>query len=70
MQKLNTIEAEAMKLPEADRAELASRLLNSLPAVLHDEDEGLAEARRRDSELDKDPSASMTLSQVRRAAGR
>ncbi len=56
-----------MKLPDSDRASLASRLLDSLPAVLSDDDDGLAEAIRRDAEMDRDPSASMTLEELRRA---
>jgi putative addiction module component (TIGR02574 family) len=67
MQTLSDIEREAMKLPDSDRASLASRLLDSLPAVLSDDDDGLAEAVRRDAEMDRDPSASMTLEELRRA---
>jgi hypothetical protein len=44
MQTLADIEREATKLPDRDRASLASRLLDSLPAVLSDDDDGLAEA--------------------------
>ncbi len=55
-----------MKLPDGDRASLAARLLDSLPAVLFDEDEGLAEAIRRDAEMDRDPAASITLEELRR----
>src|SRR5581483_5928079 len=51
MQTFSEVEQEAMKLPEAQRATLASRLLASLPAVLSDDDEGVAEALRRDAEL-------------------
>ncbi len=67
MQALSDIEREAMKLPDSDWASLASRLLDSLPAVLSDDDDGLAEAVRRDAEMDRDPSASMTLEELRRA---
>lgn len=56
-----------MKLPEAERATLALRLLDSLPAVLSDEDEGVAEALRRDAELERDPAVGLTLEQLRRA---
>ncbi len=65
MQTLSDIEREAMKLPDRDRASLASRLLNSLPAVLSDDDDGVAEALRRSAEMDRDPSASMTLEELR-----
>ena len=67
MQTLSEIEQEAMKLPDSDRASLASRLLDSLPAVLSDDDDGLAEAIRRDAEMDWDPAATMTLEELRRA---
>jgi putative addiction module component (TIGR02574 family) len=66
MQTLSEIEREAMKLPDSDRACLASRLLDSLPAVLSDDDDGLAEAIRRSAEIDRDPAAVMTLENVRR----
>jgi putative addiction module component (TIGR02574 family) len=58
------IAAEALRLPEKERAGLASRLLRSLPPVAVDEDEGVAEALRRDSELDADPSQAMTLREL------
>ena len=45
------VEKLAFDLPERDRAILAVNLLQSLPAVLRDDDEGVAEAMRRDSEL-------------------
>ena len=65
MQTLSEVEDEAMRLPEADRATLASRLLDSLPAVLSDTDDGIAEALRRDAELERDPAAGLTLEQLR-----
>jgi hypothetical protein len=55
------ITAEALRLPEKERAGLASRLLRSLPPAAFDKDEGVAEALRRDAELDADPSETMTL---------
>jgi len=45
-------------------AVLASHLLRSLPPVLDDEDEGIAEARRRDAELDSNPDAGISLDQL------
>lgn len=65
MTTLLEIEKTAMQLPEDERAKLASALLCSLPSVLHDEDEGVAEALRRDAELDRDPSKGMTLDEFR-----
>jgi len=70
MTTLNEIEANAMTLPDKQRAELASHLLNSLPAVLQDEDEGLAEALHRDAELDADPSMGMTIEEFKSSLGR
>ena len=60
----------ALQLPEDQRAKLASELLGSLPAVLHDDDEGIAEAMRRDAEMDRDPSAAMTMEEFRQAFGK
>ncbi len=58
---VDQIAAEALRLPEKERAGLASRLLRSLPPVAFDEDEGVTEALRRDAELDADPSQAMNL---------
>jgi putative addiction module component (TIGR02574 family) len=58
------VELLAMDLPEDQRAVLAAHLLGSLPSVLHDEDEGIAEALRRDAELDADPAAGTSLEQL------
>jgi putative addiction module component (TIGR02574 family) len=67
MPTLWEIEETAMQLPDHERAKLASALLCSLPAVLLDEDEGIAEALRRDAELDGDPSKGMTMEEFRSA---
>lgn len=48
-------------LPDSDRALLASHLLRSLPSVLHDEDEGVAEALRRNADLNVSPESGITL---------
>jgi putative addiction module component (TIGR02574 family) len=58
------VEKLALNLPESQRAILAAHLLGSLPSVLHDEDEGIAEALRRDAELDANPSAGISLEQL------
>jgi len=68
--KLEEIQKCAMELPDSDRASLAAKLLFSLPAVLVDEDDGIAEARRRSKELDKDPSAGCSWSEIKQALGR
>ena len=54
----------ALSLPEKERATLAANLLESLPGVLSDEDEGVAEALRRDSELDANPGQAISLAQL------
>jgi putative addiction module component (TIGR02574 family) len=64
MATIAEIEKLAQDLSENDRAVLAAHLLGSLPPVLHDEDEGIAEALRRDAELEANPSAGLTLEQL------
>jgi len=61
---ISEVEKLALDLPENQRAALAAHLLQSLPSVLHDEDEGIAEALRRDAELDANPSLSVSLKQL------
>jgi hypothetical protein len=58
------IEKLALDLPERERAALAANLLESLPGILSDEDEGVAEALRRDDELERDPKQTITLAQL------
>ena len=58
------IEKLALSLPEKERAALAANLLESLPSVLFDEDEGVAEALRRDSEIDANPDQTISLAQL------
>jgi putative addiction module component (TIGR02574 family) len=62
--RIAEVEKLALDLPEHQRAMLAAHLLGSLPSVLHDEDEGIAEALRRDAELDANPSAGLSLEQL------
>ena len=64
MATIAEVEKLAFDLPDSDRAVLAAHLLRSLPAVLHDDDEGVAEAVRREAELDADPDAGITLDQL------
>jgi putative addiction module component (TIGR02574 family) len=58
------IEKLALDLPEQDRAALAANLLESLPPILSDNDEGIGEALRRDAELDADPSQAISFTQL------
>ena len=57
------VEKLALDLPERQRATLAANLLGSLPAIL-DEDEGIAEALRRDTDLDANPDQAISLEQL------
>lgn len=58
------VEKLALNLSEQERATLAANLLESLPGVLSDEDEGIAEALRRDAEIEADPTQAISLSQL------
>ena len=70
MAAITEVEKLALDLPESERAILAAHLLGSLPPMLHDEDEGIAEALRRDSDLDADPPSGMSLEQLDQAIQR
>ena len=58
------IEKLALDLSEQERAALAANLLESLPGILSDEDEGVAEALRRDAETEADPDQAISLAQL------
>ncbi len=58
------IEKLALDLPERQRATLTANLLESLPAILSDEDEGIAEALRRDTDLNANPDRAISLEQL------
>lgn len=61
MSLIQDIEPRIFSLPERERAELASRLLQSLKPQLVDEDDGVAEALRREASAEDDPSAWLTM---------
>ena len=67
---VNDLQAAVMRLPEDQRARLAGDLLASLPAILVDDDDGLAEAGRRLKELDENPEAGCSWDEIRRNLGR
>lgn len=67
MATIAEVEKLAFDLPDSERAVLASHLLRSLPPVLDDEDEGMAEALRRDAELHTNPETGMSLDQFDQA---
>jgi hypothetical protein len=64
MASIVEVEKLALDLPENQRALLASRLLGSLTPVLHDEDEGIAEALLRDAEFETNPALGISLEQL------
>ena len=64
MASIVEVEKLAFDLPENERALLAAHLLGSLAPVLHDEDEGIAEALLRDAEFDANPALGMSLEQL------
>ncbi len=70
MSKVSDIYSQVLDLPEDQRASLASDILDTLPANLSDDDDALAEARRRSKEMDEDPSIGMTWEQIKASLGR
>jgi hypothetical protein len=54
----------ALNLPEKERADHAANLLESLRVVSWNEDEGIAEALRRDAEIDTNPEQAISLAQL------
>jgi hypothetical protein len=58
------LEKMALELTERERASLAAAILHSLPPILSDEDEGIAEALLRDAEMDADPSQRISLAEL------
>jgi hypothetical protein len=64
MATIAEIEKLALDLPESARAVLAAHLLGSLPSVLHDADEGIAEALRRDADFEANLSTGISLEEL------
>jgi putative addiction module component (TIGR02574 family) len=58
------VEKLALALSERERATLIANLLDSLPPILSDDDEGIAEALRRDAELDANPDLAISLADL------
>ncbi len=69
MSTIAEVERLAFGFPDSERVVLAAHLLQSLPSVLHDEDEGIAEALRRDAEFDADSEAGISLEQLDQRIG-
>jgi hypothetical protein len=61
---ITEVEKLALDLPEGQRAILAAHLLGSLPPVLHDEDEGISEAIKRNADLDANLASGISLEQL------
>lgn len=66
MATIDDVQKLALDLPETQRAVLATHLLESLSPVLHDEDEGMAEALRRDAALDANAATGIDLEELDR----
>jgi|GEM_PF-953906 len=64
MSSLIELEKLALELNERERATLAANLLHSLTPILFDEDEGIAEALRRDAEMGADSTQGMSLAET------
>lgn len=69
MATITEVEKLAFDLPDSQRAVLPAHLLRSLPSALHDEDEGIAEALRRDAEFDVNPDIGIALEQLDQQIG-
>jgi putative addiction module component (TIGR02574 family) len=70
MSRLDLLEKEALSLSDSDRATLAAHLLDSLPAVLSEEDDGIAEANRRDSDFQEGITTGISWDMLRQNIGR
>ena len=64
MATANEVEKLALDLAEKERAVLATLLLKSLPGVLDDADEGMAEALQRDKDLDANRKLETSIEQL------
>ena len=64
MSTIIEIEKLALDLPDKERATLVANLLDSLPGILSEEDEGVAEALRRDAEVNENSDATISLAQL------
>ena len=64
MSTIIEIEKLALDLPERERATLAANLLDSLPGILSEEDEGVAEALRRNADIEANSSEAISLTEL------
>lgn len=58
------VERLALDLAERERATLAASLLDSLPGILSNEDDGIAEALRRDVQIDANRAQAISLAEL------
>jgi len=63
MSTIVEVEKLALGLPEKEPATLAAQLLDSLPRIL-DDDDGVAEALRRDAEIEGNPAQAISLAEL------
>ncbi len=61
---VETLEKLALDLPEEARGRLTASLLDSLPSILSDQYDGIAEALRRDAELDAHPERAISFEEL------
>jgi putative addiction module component (TIGR02574 family) len=64
MSTIVEVEKLALDLSEKERATLAANLLDSLPGILSDEDEGVGEALRRDADVEAAPMQAISLAEL------
>ena len=64
MSTILEVEKLALDLTEQERATLAANLLDSLPGILSDKDDGVAEAMRRDAEMEADLAQTISLAEL------
>jgi hypothetical protein len=64
------VEVEKLALPEAQRAILAARLFRSLPAILQEHVDGVAEALSRDSDFEANSSLGLSQKELDDRIGR
>ena len=59
------VESSRSAYPEQERTKLAASLLDSLPGILSDDNEGVAEALRREAEIEADPTKTISFAEFR-----
>lgn len=70
MTRLQQLERDAESLTDAQRAGFAAHLLSTLPVVLADDDEGVAEALRREAEMEAAGDQGISWNELKEGLGR